>query len=51
MWACCSVALMVFGTCLHVIRNSSGVSMALLFLFWICVSVVMPYVYNLSRYF
>ena len=28
-----------------------GVSMALVSWFWICVSVVIPYVYSLSRYF
>ena len=32
-------------------RNSSGVRMVVLVLFRICDSVVMPYVYSLSRYF
>lgn len=49
-WACCSVVLMVFDTCLYVVRNSFGVNMVMLFLFWICVSVIMSYVYSLSRF-
>jgi hypothetical protein len=49
--ACCNVALMVLGEFLYVMRNSSGVRMVVLVLFRICVSVVMPYVYSLSRYF
>ena len=51
MWACCSVALMVFGTCLYVVRNSSGERITLVLVFWIYISVVMSYVYNLSKYF
>ena len=51
MWACCRVALMVFGTCLYVVRNSLGERMTLVFVFWICVSVVIPHVYNFSKYF
>ena len=42
---------MVLGEFLYVMQNSSGVRMAVLVLFWICGSVVMPYVYSLSRYF
>lgn len=51
IWACSSASLIVLGECLCMVRNSSGVSMALLVLFWICGRVVMPYVYNLSRNF
>ena len=36
---------MTLGMCLCAIWNSSGVSMALASLFWICDSVVIPYVY------
>ena len=48
--AWCSASLMILDACLCVIRNSSRVGVALVFLFWICGSVVMPYVYSLSRY-
>lgn len=49
--ACWSAALMVLGEFLYIVRNSSGVRMAVLVLFRSCDSVVMPYVYSLSRYF
>jgi hypothetical protein len=49
--ACCSAALMVLGEFLYVMRNSYGVRVDVLFVFMICDSVVMPYVYSLSRYF
>ena len=35
---------MILGTCLYMVWNSSRMSMEVLNLFWICVSVVMPYV-------
>ena len=46
---CCSASLMVL--CLYMARNSSGVIMAIVSLFWICVVVVIPYMYSLSKYF
>ena len=49
-WACCKASLMVLGACLYVVRNSSGVNIAKIALFWICGSVVIPYMYSLSRY-
>ena len=49
--ACCSASLMNSGICLYMARNSYGVSMARVSLFWICVIVVMPYMYSLLRYF
>ena len=42
---------MVLGELLYVMRNSSGVRMDVLVLFKICDRVVIPYVYNLSKYF
>ena len=36
---------------LYVDWNSFGVSMVLVSGFWICVSMVMPYMYSLLRYF
>jgi hypothetical protein len=41
---------MVLGEFLYVVRNSSGVRMDVLVLFRIWGSVVMPYVYSLSKY-
>ena len=49
--AWCSAALIVLGACLYMVRNSSGVRMALMVVFWICSRVVIPYVYSLSRNF
>ena len=49
--ACCSVFLMILRMCLYMVQNSSGVSTALVSLFWICGSVVIPYMYSLSMYF
>ena len=49
--ACCMASLMDLGMYLYVFWNSFGVSMALMVWFWICVSVVMPYMYSLFRYF
>ena len=49
--ACCRASLMILGACLYMVRNSSGVSMVMVSLFWICVSVVIPRVYNLFKYF
>lgn len=43
-WACCSASLTVLGMYLYVVHNSSGVNMPLVPLFWICASVVIPYV-------
>ena len=40
--ACCSASLMVFDVCLYMVLNSSGVSMAIVSLFCICLIVVMP---------
>ena len=37
--------------CLYMARNSYVVSMARMSLFWICVIVVIPYMYSLLRYF
>ena len=37
--------------CFCAVRNSSGVSIALVSLFCICGSVVIPHVYSLSRYY
>ena len=48
---CCRVSLISVGACLYVVWNSFGVSMALVLGFWIYGSVVMPYMYNLFRYF
>ena len=45
-----SASLTTLGMCLCVVRNSSGVIMALVSLFCICCSVVIPCVYSLSRY-
>ena len=42
---------MVLGEFLYVMLNSSGVRMNVLVLFKICDKVVIPYVYNLSKYF
>ena len=42
---------MVLGQFLYVVRNSSGVRVVVLEILRICGSVVMPYVYSLSRYF
>ena len=39
--ACYSASLIVFGVCLYMVLNSSGVSMARSFLFCICVIIVM----------
>ena len=49
--AWCSAALIVLGACLYMVRNLSGVSMALVVVFWICSRVVIPYMYSLSRNF
>ena len=49
--AWCSTALIVLGACLYMVWNSSGVSMALVVVFWICSRVVIPYVYSLSKNF
>lgn len=49
--ACWRTSLMVFGMCLYVDWNSCGVSIALVSKFWICVIVVMPYMWSLFRYF
>ena len=49
--ACCRASLMVLDVCLYVSWNSFGVIIAIVSLFWICISVVMPYVYSLLRYF
>jgi hypothetical protein len=38
--ACCSVSSMVLDVCFYMVRNSSGVFMVIVFLFWVCVSVV-----------
>ena len=38
---------MILGTCLYAVWGYYGVSMVVLFLFWICVSVVMLYVYSI----
>jgi hypothetical protein len=46
---CCNASLIVLGMCLYVVWNSSGVSMAHVSLFWICGSVVILYVYNVTR--
>ena len=48
---CCSASLMVLGVCLYMAQNSSGVIMAIVSLFWICVVVVIPYMYSLSEFF
>ena len=48
--ACWSASLMVLGVCLYMVLNSCGVNMALVSLVCICVIVVIPYVYSLSRY-
>ena len=40
----CSDTLVILGICLYVVQNSSGVSMIVLVLFWVCDIVVMPYV-------
>lgn len=44
------VVFWILGVCLYLVLNSSGVRMALVSLCFICVIVVMPYVYSLSRY-
>ena len=49
--ACWRAPLMVLGICLYVDWNLFGVSMALVSWFCICDNAVMPYMYNLSRYF
>lgn len=50
-WACCRVALMILGVCLYMVRNSSRVSMVKVSLFGIYGNDVIPYMYNLLRYF
>jgi hypothetical protein len=49
-WACCNASFMILGACLYVVRNYSGVNMAIVSLFWICGSIVIPYAYSLSSY-
>ena len=47
----CHWGEIVFGHVLCVVKNSTGVSMTLVSLFWICGSIVIPYVYSLFKYF
>ena len=49
--ACWSASLVSLGICLYMAWNSYEVSMARVSLFWICVIVVIPYMYSLLRYF
>ena len=38
----CNVSLIVLGACLYMMRNSFGVSTAVVVIFWICSRVVIP---------
>ena len=49
--ACWRASLIVLGICVYLNLNSCGASMVPVTRFWICGSVVMPYMYSLSRYF
>ena len=49
--ASCSAFLMILDACLYVVWNSYGDNTALVCFFWICGSIVITYVYSLSRYF
>ena len=50
-WACCRASLMILGTYSYVVWNSSRASKVRFSLIWICSSVVIPYMYSLSRHF
>lgn len=49
--ACFRASLINFGEVLYLFLNSSREMILFVFGFWICLRVVMPYIYNLLRYF